>query len=635
MADTSISNGIVKYSSRDYQSILNDFKSVVPTLTELWDAESDSDPGVVLAKYVASCADLLSTNLDIQANEVYAPTVSQRKNAEKIFALFGYDLGFYVAARTECTFTNATTDNIEIDFGFNGSNFCTLNAYTDITNTERVITYNILPMTSSYIEAQSRSSRYITTSEIDVFEDYDPVTLKPGESCTRVAIEGELRSFIVSVADVKSNNYIIKLPSQHVDTTAVWVKAKANLSDNNFLETRWRQVASVADFFVPEPLFAVTYDNYSNAQVTISNYLEQLENYSSNYLVIYWIDCSGVIGSVGEDVLTNLVWAKTGLSGVNTVTSDSGDIMISNLSNTVELPNTYTVTGASPETAHEAYINSRNYINTWDSLITLSDFNKFINREPGVDTGVILDCQKALEYNLAVYKDTSLTDTQKAKKYITNSDFPEGTDDFDWASVLNLEFDPSDPNRYVFATNFKRYTAMTFCIHNDFQSSSFGKSQVSRAYVKNATNFIRYKAPQQFLDYINDDYIPLGAMSVELEFGYTRLFTFTVIGQIHTVKPVSSDIAKSLINKAKETLSLYFAPVNRKYGQLPTTIEIVTAIQNCDDRIAYFDAGNTLARLVEWVNCDPEYFNYISFARYTPDVAGSETIIVSPSCILN
>lgn len=634
MANTSISNGIVKYTSRDYQSLLDDFKSAIPTLTEIWDGESDSDPGVVLAKYLASCADVLGVNLDIQANELYGPTVSQRKNAEKIFGLFGYDLGWFVAGRTEVTFTNASTETYKIDFGFNGANFCTLNAYTDITNTDRVITYNILPMTSSYSDSQTRSSRYIVTSEIDVFEQSDPVTLNPGDSCTRVAVEGELRSFNVSVADVKANNYVITLPSQHVDTTAVWVKSKANLSDDNFLVTRWRQVASVADFATPEPLFTVSYDNYSNAQVTISNYLNQLENYSNNYIVVYWIDCSGIIGCVGEDVLTNLIWAKTG-DNINTVSYESGDITVSNLSNTIELPHTYTVTGASPESATEAYYNSRNYINTWDSLITLSDYNKFIRREPGVDTGLVIDCQKSLEYNLAVYNDSTLTDTQKAKKYITNADFPAGPDDFDWGSVLNLPFDPSDPNKFVFATNFQRYTAMTFCIHNDFLNSSFGQGQVSTAQIKNTTNFIRYKPPQQFLDYIVDDYTPLGAMTVDLQFGYTRLFNFTVIGQIYTRQPINSDIAATLVSKAKEALSFYFAPANRLYNQLPTVMEIVQVVQNCDERITYFDAGNTLVKLIEWLNCDIEYFNLVSFARYIPNVTGTETIIVSPTCIVN
>lgn len=633
MAETSYLNGLVNYSSRDYQSLLRDFVNIIPKLTELWDGESDSDPGMVLAKYLASVGDVLSTNLDVQANEMYASTVSQRKNAEKIFSLFGYDLGWFVAARTECTFTNASAEPFTIDFGFNGANFCTLNAYVDITNTDRVITYNILPMTSSYAEAQSRSSRYITTSEIDVFEESDPVTLKPGESCTRVAIEGELRSFSVSVADVKANNYTITLPSQHVDTTAVWVKSKANLSDDNFLVTRWRQVASVADFITPEPLFAVTYDYYSNAQVTISNYLNQLENYSSNYLVVYWIDCSGVIGSIGEDVLTNLIWAKTG-DGINEISYESGDITVSNLSNTLELPNTFTVTGASPETAHEAYLNSRNYVNTWDSLITLPDYNKFINREPGVDTGIVIDCQKAAEYNLAVYNDTTLTATQKAKKYISNADFPAGSDDFDWGAVLNLDFNPSDPNKFVFAANFQRATAMTFCIHNDFLNSSFGQGQVSNAQFKNTTNFIRYKPPQQFLDYIDNDYRPLGAMSVDLQFGFTRIFNFTVIGQIYTKVPVSSDVATTIVQKAKEALAFFYAPANRGYNMLPTVMDIVNIVQQCDDRVSYFDAGNTLVKLIEWLNCDIEYFNLISFARYIPNVTGTETIIVSPNCIV-
>lgn len=633
MSDTTTSNGIVKYTDRDYQSMLNSFIKAIPTLTELWDGESDADPGIVLAKYIAACADMLSINLDIQANEVYAPTVSQRKNAEKIFALFGYDLGFYTAARTEVTFTNATSEPIYIDFGFNGASFCTLNAYTDITNSERVITYNILPMTSSYSQAQSRSSRYITTDDIDVFVLDDPVMLKAGESCTRVAVEGELRSFNVSVADVKANNYIINLPSQHVDTTAVWVKAKGNLGDTNFLETRWRQVSSVAEFTTPEPLFAVSYDNYSNAQITISNYLNQLENYNSNYLVIYWLDCTGVIGCVGEDVLTNLIWAKTG-DGENTVSFESGDLTVSNLSNTVELPHTFTVSGSSPETAHEAYLNSRNYINTWDSLITLSDFKKFMNREPGVDTAEVIDCQRALDYNLSIYNDTTLTTAQKAKKYITNNDFPAGPDDFDWGAVLNLEFDPSDPQKFVFATNFKRYTAMAFAIHNDFQNSSFGMGQVSAAQIKNTTNFKRYKPPAQFIDYVQNDYGPVRAMTVELDFGYTRLFDFTIIGQIYTVQPVSKDVAATLLAQVKETLALFFAPANRKYGQLPTLMEIVEQITNADERISYFDAGNTMVNVIEWIDCDVEFFNLISFARYIPNVAETETLIISPSCII-
>lgn len=629
-------NGLVKYTSRDYNSLLTEFRELVPKLTELWKPEAEADPGVVLLKIIASTADMLGINLDWLANELYAPSVSQRKNAEKLFGLIGYELGWYTAARTECTFTNVSTEDITIDFGFNGSNFATLNAYTDITDQSRVITYNILPLTNKYGATETRSRRSMLTENLNVFATSDVVRLAPNESVTRVAVEGELRSYSISVSKVKANNYIIKLPSQHLDTTAVWIKASttSSVSDtDSYLDTQWVQCSTAADFIQPEPRFAVTYDNYSNAQVQISNYLNQLENYDSNYLIIYWIDCSGIIGCVGEDVLTNFLQAKPNSTDYTT----SGALRVSNLSNTVELPHTYTVTGKSPETAKEAYKNSRNYINTFDSLVTLPDFNRFLNREAGVDAGVVLDCQKALELNLAIYNDTSLTDSEKAKKYITKYDFPEGEPIFDWNEVLNLGFDPTDPNKYIFAANFARYTAMCYAIHNDFKNSNWGQGQVSNAQIKNTPVFARYKPPEMFIQNVIRDYKPLQAMTVELQFGYARIFNFYCVGTITPKKPVSKDVANTIIYKAKEALALYFAPANRSFGVLPMLMEIVEIIEGCDSRIRHFDPGSpgTTNAGIVWKDCDIEYFNAISFARYSDPGLSVNNIRINPTYIVS
>ena len=628
MADSN--RGLINYASRDYQSLMEEFWALVPKLTSLWKPEADADPGVVLGKILASAADMLGVNTDYLANELFAPSVVQRKDAEKIFGLIGYDLGFYTAARTEVTFTNNTSDTMNLDFGFNGANFCTLNAYTDITNTSRVITYNILPMTSSYGNNESRSRRSVLTDYIDVFADSDVVSIESGKSVTRVAIEGDLRSYSVAVDDIVKNNYIITLPSQHVDTTAVWVRGKTSLSANTFDKTQWIQVDNVAEFNTAEPRYCVTYDNYSNAQITISNYLNQLSNYSGYVLTIFWIDCSGVIGCVGTDVLENLIFAKP-----NNFNYQSGEILVSNLSNTVELPHTYTVTGKSPETAKEAYHNSRNYINTWDSLVTLPDYTRFLRREAGVDCGVVIDCQKALEINLAIYNDENLTDAQKKKMYITNRDFPAGTiTDVDWSKALSLDFDPEDPQKYVFSTNFKTYTAMCFAIHNDFKDDIWGQGQISTAQIANQPYFTAYKPPQMFIDNIIADYKPLQAMSVEMQFGACRVFDFYVVGQIYTNRPVTADIGKSIINKAKEALALYFAPANSDFNKKPTVMEIVNIIQNCDERVIYFDAGSPSNPVIKWSNCDIECFNYISFARYNePDNAG-QAIRIAPECLI-
>lgn len=635
MSDNGTSQGYVKYTSRDYQSILEDFVAMVPKLTELWKPEADADPGYVLGKYLASVADMLGVNVDLLANEMYAPSVSQRKNAEKIFGLIGYELGFYTAARTEVTFTNNSSADMTIDFGFNGANFCTLNAYTDITNQSRVITYNVLPLTNTYTSTDTRSKREIVTEDINVFAESDEVYLHPGESVTRIAIEGELRSYTINVGSIKQNNYIIKLPSQHLDTTAIWIQAKDK--DGNAMNTQWIQCSNTAEFITPEPRFAVTYDSYSNAQVQISNYLNQLENYpDSTYLYIYWIDCSGVIGCVGEDVLTNFLPAKSGQN----FSSESGDLTISNLSNTVELPNTYTVTGKSPETAKEAYFNSRNYINTWDSLITLPDFQRFLNREPGVDCGTVIDCQKALEVNLAIYNDDTLTDTQKSKKYITKYDYPPSSTNFDWKNVLNLKFNPEgddNGNDFIFQANFQTYTAMCFAIHNDFQDSSYGQGQIATAQISNNTKFIRYKPPIQFIEGVKRDYAPLQAMSVELDFGYLRVFPFIVVMQIYTKRGVSQDVGNNIVALVKEALALYFHPSNRSIGVMPTYTEIIQVASSADTRILSVDLGapGTKQYGIVWQDCDIDYFNAISFARYIDPGEDSNNIRIAPECLLN
>lgn len=612
MAMNSTNRGIVRYTSRDYESIMNDFWEIVPTLTELWSPEAEADPGVVIGKFIASAADMLGINLDWLANEIYGPSVSQRKNAQKLFSLIGYELGWYTAARTEVTFKNVAESAFFVDFGFNGKSFCTLNAYSDITGQSRTITYNVLPHTSKFGKKDSRARRDITTSALDIFASSDRVLLQPGEEVVRVAIEGELRENSYSVKTIKENNYRIKLSSQHVDTTAIWIKGYN--SDNGPDDVQWVQCASAAEFVQPEPRFAVVYDSYSNAEIQISSYLDDLENYEDTILKVYWIDCSGVIGCVAEDVLTNLVFAKSE-QGVD---PSDGAIVVTNLSNTDEKPNTHTITGKSPETAKEAYYNSRNYINTFDSLVTLPDFTRFLRREPGVDCGVVFDCQKALETNIAIYQDENLSNLQKSKKFITNFDFASPSEElsFDVSEILGLKFDASDPLR--FATDFKQYTAMCYAIHNDFKDSAWGSPETSKATWYNGVQYSRYRPPMEFIDAIKRDYRPLQTMTVELEFGFVRVFDFHVTGTIYPITTLDRNTATELVQRVKEALSLYFSPAHREIGVEPTIIEIVDVIRNCDSRINYFDIGTVKNGGIVYDKCDPDYFNPISFARYVP-----------------
>ena len=644
MADKDYSRGFVNYTSRDYPSLMEHFWSLVPALTELWkptDAsevrwtpEASSDPGVVLGVYLASVADMLGVNTDMAATELYAPTVSQRKAAEKLFNLIGYHLGWYTAAKTEVTFTNNTEDTLKLNFGWNGSDFPIVRAYTDITGNSRTITYNIIPNTNSYGNSDSRAIRQEIADSVNIFSDSDIVYLEPNKSVTRLAIEGSVRSIKKSVTEVINNNYIINLPSQHIDTSAIWLKDRDD-------KVRWKQVSSPSEFIEPEPRFAITYDNYSNARIQISNYVKNLENYQSIQLEVYWIDCSGALGCIADNVLQDLLFAVTGSNGSSEeATSESGNITISNLSNIKELPHTYTITGKSPETAREAYYNSRNYINTNNSLITLPDYNRFLLREPGVDCGTVIDCQKALEINIDIYNNDSLTDAQKKKMYITNSEFNNGAKSSERSTriqnIVRLRTGINNISQIPFDTNFNTYSAMCYFIHNNFESSRWGDGEISVAQLSNKNNLYKvYTPPVRVMDAITRDFLPLQSLSVEIGYGGLRVFDFYIVGQIYTNRPVSQTVGDQIINSVYEALNLYYHPTNRKLGDVPNIMEIVEVIKSANEAISYFDAGNIKNPVIVWNDCDAEYFNPISFAKYVqqPSNVADSPIRIAPECI--
>ena len=62
-------------------------------------------------------------------------------------------------------------------------------------------------------------------------------------------------------------------------------------------------------------------------------------------------------------------------------------------------------------------------------------------------------------------------------------------------------------------------------------------------------------------------------------------------------------------------------------------MEIVNIIQNCDDRVIYFDAGSPSNPVIKWIG-DVECFNYISFARLNFPSNAGEAIRIAPECII-
>ena len=111
-----MSNSYLQYTSKDYDSIYKDLTDSISGISDTWTSREDSDPGIVLVKLMSALGDMLSYNMDKQSLEYYGPTVTQRKNAAKLFNLIGYRMHWYKSAKTLLTLKNTTIVPTQINF---------------------------------------------------------------------------------------------------------------------------------------------------------------------------------------------------------------------------------------------------------------------------------------------------------------------------------------------------------------------------------------------------------------------------------------------------------------------------------------------------------------------------------------
>lgn len=94
---------MLSYSNRDYESILEDLKNEVKTLTDKWTDFNDSDIGVVWLKTLAGVSAMLHYYIDKQSNETFIGLAQEAKNIESALELLGYRRPLRQASKSTLT----------------------------------------------------------------------------------------------------------------------------------------------------------------------------------------------------------------------------------------------------------------------------------------------------------------------------------------------------------------------------------------------------------------------------------------------------------------------------------------------------------------------------------------------------
>jgi hypothetical protein len=107
----------VDYTSRDYASISNDLKALIPNFAPQWTSRDSSDFGIVLIELFAYMGDLLNYYIDRAANESFITTATQRETVLRLAQLLNYTPNGINPSTGTVTFTNISTSPVTISKG--------------------------------------------------------------------------------------------------------------------------------------------------------------------------------------------------------------------------------------------------------------------------------------------------------------------------------------------------------------------------------------------------------------------------------------------------------------------------------------------------------------------------------------
>jgi len=108
----------IDYTSRDYQSLVEDLTSLINVRTNYaWAADDPNDLGSILLESFAYMGDIMSYYIDRVANELTVDTAARRKTLIDIGKLYGYRVSGPTPARLNVVFENISDGAIDIPVG--------------------------------------------------------------------------------------------------------------------------------------------------------------------------------------------------------------------------------------------------------------------------------------------------------------------------------------------------------------------------------------------------------------------------------------------------------------------------------------------------------------------------------------
>lgn len=684
---------LLKYTSRDYNTIKEDLLSTINSVTSDWTSREDSDPGIMLLNLMSSLGDNLSFNMDMQANEMYLSTVTQRKNMKKLLQLVGYKMHWYRSAEVYVKISNNSNSDMILDL-----NLTSEHRNVSLVTKDGNLTYTILPDNNNL------------TSGVYV--------ISPKHYREFKAVQGILTQINISTSSIINNKYY--LPTTNIDESHIYIYEQ---DTGNYVQ--WQQVDNLTSQTTAGRFFEFDTDDYDKPFIKFTKFWKTLKSDTTNSFTLYYLYTEGVNGCVGNDAFGTIIETPELQSS-----TEEAQYTITNLTNQHGYLSNNNQPGYDKQSVEDARADVASYITTYDTLVTLKDFERFVTRHSGFSCALSVDCQKAKDLNLKVLESISTptidtiedfvddsfnvdiaTDKQiqdiiikgekeqvkkRVKQYIggfgykevsnTSSDYVPDTITYEYVDITSFSSELQDiynkANQSYFydvGGNYRQivdeegnityveklpiYTLDLYTVYDNFNTdSAFMYGENNRYWtpsVEEGRPFRRYRISDQLIKGVSgvggleDELAKYRVLNVAVNFPECRVFDWRVRGTIYLNYQVSQTEADTIIDTVITNLQDTFTANKIGFGQKISYMDVVECIQNADNRIRYFDAGYGTQPLIDYADCFDvdNYFNAISIFRfnqhsvvpndvikdnlYNVNEKGKQLLIVDSSCIIS
>lgn len=621
----------VSYTSRDFNSIKADLINAISSLTDIWTSREQSDPGMVLVTLMAALGDMLSFNMDKQSLEFFGKTVTQRKNAQYIFDLVGYKMHWYESAQLKINVLNFNSDSA-LNLSFNPSSSI---------NNQR--------LTSTLVKSAPEYFILNPNETPDNWNQNTIISIPPNTSQEFIAVQGSLSSISFTSSSIDSNNRYY-LPVTKIDQNHMWLKDDSG-------SYNWYKVENLHELSDSLPRFEFGVDEYNMPYIEFVPYWKSAFGGKDNTVLkftLYYLATYGSAGSVTANILnyiSNIKATNQSYSNIDVNTS----IDVSHGTNAYITDEPYNLPGKDIETPTEAYYNTKNIIGTYNTLVTVVDFEKFYRRM-GFTNAIVIDGQRAEDLNSKLDNiENYVTSFEDNSSVIYVDELPKRDNIDDFMNLHNLSLDEnnrltcvlslsvadgtndaglyelnveeendgespikritvlsSDYDRY----GLKPYTANAYLVWHDFREtdpmdSSYRYASSHEVSVKDKNGYINYMLEDKLIGNSSDSYINSKTVddltlanckliSADIIYMPVRKFPFFIDGQIHLREPMSPINANLILQKVYYKLRNAFSADKLTFGRKIKFADIIRVITSADENIDYFDAGanNTSGSLV-------------------------------------